>query len=52
MDKMLAGTSKKKTVGKERGSHLPRPNSDLDLNEVEEDQYLIDNLTDDQVCTG
>ncbi|XP_071516522.1 protein diaphanous isoform X1 [Panulirus ornatus] len=49
MDKMLTGTSKKKTVGKERGSHLPRPNSDQDLNEIEEDQYHLDNLTDDQV---
>ncbi|KAG7175749.1 protein diaphanous-like isoform X2 [Homarus americanus] len=49
MDKMLAGTSKKKTVGKERGSHLPRPNSDLELNEIEEDQYNIDNLGDEEV---
>ncbi|XP_053649393.1 protein diaphanous isoform X1 [Cherax quadricarinatus] len=49
MDKMLTGTSKKKMVGKERSSHLPRPNSDIDLNEIEEDQYNIDNLTDDQV---
>lgn len=47
---MLAGTSKKKTVGKERGNYLPRPNSEIDLNEMEEDQYHIDNLSDDQVC--
>ncbi|XP_064086830.1 protein diaphanous-like isoform X1 [Macrobrachium nipponense] len=49
MDKMLSGTSKKKTVGRERGGNLPRPNSDLHLDELEEDQYNLDNLSDDQV---
>ena len=49
MDKMLSGTSKKKTVGRERGANLPRPNSDLHLDELEEDQYNLDNLSDDQV---
>lgn len=50
MDKMLTGTSKKKVPNKERIGNLPRPNSDLDLNEVEEDQYHLDNLGDEEVC--
>ncbi|XP_027213745.2 protein diaphanous isoform X2 [Penaeus vannamei] len=49
LDKVLLGSSKKKTIGKERGTHIPRPNSDLDLNEIEEDQYNLDNLSDEQV---
>lgn len=49
MDKMLTGTSKKKVPNKERISHLPRPNSDLDLNEIDEDQYQLDNLADEEV---
>ncbi|XP_050696358.1 protein diaphanous-like isoform X3 [Eriocheir sinensis] len=49
MDKMLTGTSKKKVPNKERIGNLPRPNSDLDLNEVEEDQYHLDNLCDEEV---
>lgn len=46
---MLTGTSKKKVPGKERASHLPRPTSDLDINEIEEDQYNLDNLGDEEV---
>ena len=49
MDKMLTGTSKKKVPNKERITSLPRPNSDLDLNEMEEDQYYLDNLADEEV---
>ncbi|KAK7074929.1 Protein diaphanous 1 [Halocaridina rubra] len=49
MDKIISGTTKKKTVVKERGNHLPRPNSDLHLDELEEDQYNIDNLTEAEV---
>ncbi|XP_063846419.1 protein diaphanous-like isoform X2 [Scylla paramamosain] len=49
MDKMLTGTSKKKVPNKERVSNLPRPNSDLELNEMEEDQYYLDNLADEEV---
>ena len=53
MDKMLTGTSKKKVPNKERITSLPRPNSDLDLNEMEEDQYYLDNLADEEVlCIG
>ncbi|KAK4291487.1 hypothetical protein Pmani_035685 [Petrolisthes manimaculis] len=48
MDKMLTGTSKKKTGIKER-PNLPRPNSDIDLNEMEEDQFHLNNLNDEQV---
>ncbi|KAG0719156.1 Protein diaphanous 2 [Chionoecetes opilio] len=49
VDKMLTGTSKKKVPSKERIMHLPRPNSEVDLNEIEEDQYNLDNLDDDEV---
>ncbi|KAK3863143.1 hypothetical protein Pcinc_031042 [Petrolisthes cinctipes] len=48
MDKMLTGTSKKKTGIKER-PHIPRPNSDIDLNEMEEDQFNLNNLNDEEV---
>ena len=46
-DKVLGGT--RKGGGKERGLH--RPVSDQDLHEVDEDQYSLDNLTEDQVNT-
>ncbi|RXG68266.1 Protein diaphanous-like protein 3 [Armadillidium vulgare] len=48
LDKVLgSGTTRKKPYG--RDHKIPRPNSELDLNETEEDQYNLDNLTEDEV---
>ena len=44
-----SGTHKKKVVNRER-NHLPRPVSEYELNETEEDQYNLENLTDEEVC--
>ena len=44
-----SGTHRRKVVNRER-SQLPRPNSEYELNETEEDQYNLDNLNDDEVC--